>query len=60
MIIIAMTLSIFSDLVFAKENYIDIIIKKPEWCNSTNIVYYYTIVDIQKEYKYPCAIYINI
>lgn len=60
MIIITMTLSIFSDLVFAKENYIDIIIEKPEWCNSTNIVYYYTIVDIQKEYKYPCAIYINI
>ena len=60
MIIITMTLSFFSDLVFAKENYIDIIIKKPEWCNSTNIVYYYTIVDIQKEYKYPCAIYINI
>lgn len=55
-----MTLSIFSDLVFAKENYIDIIIKKPEWCNSTSIVYYYTFVDIQKEYKYPCAIYINI
>jgi hypothetical protein len=60
MIIITMTLSVFSDLVFAKENYIDIIIKKPEWCNSTSIVYYYTFVDIQKEYKYPCAIYINI
>ena len=60
MIIITMTLSFFSDLVFAKENYIDIIIKKPEWCNSTSIVYYYTFVDIQKEYKYPCAIYINI
>jgi hypothetical protein len=60
MIIITMILSIFLNLVFAKENYIDIIIKKPEWCNSTNIAYYYTFVDIQKEYKYPCAIYLNI
>ena len=53
------TLSISLVLVFAEENYIDLIIKKPEWCNSTNLVYYYTFLEIQKEYKYPCATYLD-
>ena len=53
------TLSISLVLVFAEENYVDLIIKKPEWCNSTNLVYYYTFLEIQKEYKYPCATYLD-
>jgi hypothetical protein len=53
------TLSIFFKLVFAEENYVKFIIKKPEWCNSTSLVYYYTILEVQKEYKYPCASYID-
>ena len=58
-IIIMTTLSIFVELIFAEENYFNIIIKKPEWCNSTNLVYYHTFPAIQKEYKYPCATYID-
>ncbi|HJU59230.1 MAG TPA: hypothetical protein VJ583_05740 [Nitrososphaeraceae archaeon] len=58
-IIIITTLPIFFELVFAVENYVNFIIKKPEWCNSTNLVYYYTILEIQKEYKYPCASFID-
>ena len=58
MIIMTTTLSISLNLVFAEENYVDIIIKKPKWCNSTNLVYYYIFIEIEKEYKYPCATYI--
>ena len=59
MIIMTTTLSISLELVFAEENYVHSVITKPEWCNSTNLVYYYTFLEIQKEYKYPCATYID-
>jgi hypothetical protein len=52
------TLSISLDLVFGEVNYIDAIIKKPEWCNSANLIAYYIVLDFQKEYKYPCAQFI--
>ena len=58
MIVVFMVLSIFIDLVFAEQNVVDIVIEKPKWCNSTNLVYYYIFIEIEKEYKYPCATYI--
>lgn len=56
--LITVTLSISLDLVFGEVNYIDFIIKKPEWCNSANLIAYYIVLDFQKEYKYPCAQFI--
>ncbi len=53
-----MTLSIFIDLAFAEQNDVDIVIEKPKWCNSTSLSHYYTFIEFQKEYKYPCATYI--
>ena len=55
--IVIMILSISLDLVSAQQDYVNIIIEKPKWCNSANISYYYTVGDFQEEYKYPCATY---
>ena len=51
-----MMLSVFIDLAFA-EPIVVVVIEKPKWCNSANISYYYTFMEFQKEYKYPCATY---
>jgi hypothetical protein len=48
-------LSVFIDLAFAQPNDVDI--QKPEWCNSANLSYYYTLEEFQEEYKYPSATY---
>ena len=50
-----MTLSISLDLVFAEVNYVDVGINKPKWCNSANLAYALLFIEVQKEYKYPCA-----
>ena len=52
-----MTLSISFALVSAQQ-YDFIVIEKPKWCNSASISYYYTFMESQEEYKYPCATYI--
>ena len=52
-----MMLSIFINLAFAEQNDV-IVIEKPKWCNSTSISYYYSFMEFQDEYKYPCATYI--
>jgi hypothetical protein len=54
--IVVIMLSVFIDLAFAEPNDV-VVIEKPKWCNSANISYYYTFMEFQKEYKYPCAIY---
>ena len=51
-----MMLSVFIDLAFAEQNDV-VVIEKPKWCNSANISHYYTFMEFQKEYKYPCATY---
>ena len=51
-----MMLSVFIDLAFAEQNDV-VVIEKPKWCNSANISYYYTFLEFQQEYKYPCATY---
>ena len=55
--IVIMILSVFIDLAFAEQNDVVVVIEKPKWCNSANISYYYTFMEFQKEYKYPCATY---
>ena len=52
-------LSIFIDLAFAEQNDdgYGVVIEKPKWCNSTSTSYYYTFMEFQEEYKYPCATY---
>ena len=56
--IVIMILSVFMDLAFAEQN--DIVVnEKPKWCNSANISYYYTFMEFQKEYKYPCVTYMK-
>ena len=55
--IVSMILSVFIDLAFAEQNDVVVVIEKPKWCNSANISYYYTFMEFQKEYKYPCATY---
>jgi hypothetical protein len=54
--IVITILSVFIDLAFAGQNDV-VVIEKPKWCNSANISYYYTFMEFQKEYKYPCATY---
>jgi hypothetical protein len=54
--IVVIMLSVFIDLAFAEPNDV-VVIEKPKWCNSANISYYYTFMEFQKEYKYPCATY---
>ena len=51
-----MMLSVFIDLAFAEPNDVGVI-EKPKWCNSANLSYYYTLDELQEEYKYPCATY---
>ncbi|MDR4512959.1 MAG: hypothetical protein MRJ93_14790 [Nitrososphaeraceae archaeon] len=46
---------IFIDLVSAKQNNVEGFIEKPKWCNSFSISNYHTQMEVQKEYKYPCA-----
>ena len=58
MIIIIIVLSIFIDLAFAEQNVVDVVIEKPKWCNSASLSHHYTFMELQKEYKYPCATYI--
>jgi hypothetical protein len=53
-----MILSISLNLAFAEQNDIDLIVEKPKWCNSASTSYYYTFMEFQEEYKYPCATYI--
>lgn len=48
-------LIIFIDLVSAKQNNVEGFIEKPKWCNSFSISNYHTQMEVQKEYKYPCA-----
>ena len=55
--IVIMILFISLDLVYAQQDAVNFIIEKPQWCNSANISYYYTVGDFQEEYKYPCATY---
>lgn len=52
-----MTLSISLAVVSAQQ-YDFIVIEKPKWCNSASMSYYYTFMESQEEYKYPCATYI--
>ncbi len=51
-----MMLSVFIDFAFAEPNDV-IVIEKPKFCNSANLSYYYTLEELQDEYKYPCATY---
>ena len=53
-----MILSVFIDLALAEQNDV-VVIEKPKWCNSANISYYYTFMEFQKEYKYPCVTYMK-
>ena len=52
-----MILSISLNLAFAEQNDVDLIIEKPKWCNSASTSYYYSFMEFQEEYKYPCATY---
>ena len=54
--IVVMMLSIFIDLAFAQPNDV-VVIEKPKFCNSANLSYYYTFLEFQQEYKYPCTTY---
>ena len=56
--IVIIVSSIFIDLAFAEQSVVDVIIEKPKWCNSASLSHYYTFMEFQKEYKYPCATYI--
>ena len=53
-----MTLSISLALVSAQQ-YDFIVIEKPKWCNSASMSYYYTFMESQEKYKYPCAKYLD-
>lgn len=58
MITVFMVSFIFIGLTFAEKNVVDVVIEKPKWCNSATLSHYYTFMEFQKEYKYPCATYI--
>jgi hypothetical protein len=51
-----MIISVSIDLAFAEQNDV-VVIKKPKWCNSANLSYYYTLGEFHEEYKYPCSKY---
>ncbi|HSF51408.1 MAG TPA: hypothetical protein VLA74_11660 [Nitrososphaeraceae archaeon] len=56
--IVITILSIFIDLASSEQNDVGLVIEKPKWCNSASLTDYYTFLEFEKQYKYPCATYI--